>query len=159
MSVPASAAPQIVAQPPLPGHPFVAYRNGSLHLEDAALVALAQAHGTPLFVYSKAAMLAALGAYQRGFAGRQAQICYAMKANSTLGVLQVFAAAGCGFTVSAECGPQGSVRTKRVGSPATLAWRTSPPCSWASRQAVGNPRPRPRPACRPEKNGSNKCSA
>ena len=99
MSVPASAAAQIVAQLPLPGHPFVAYRNGSLHLEDAALVALAQAHGTPLFVYSKAAMLAALGAYQRGFAGRQAQICYAMKANSTLGVLQVFAAAGCGFDI------------------------------------------------------------
>ena len=99
MSVPASAAAQIVAQLPLPGHPFVAYRNGSLHLEDVALVALAQAHGTPLFVYSKAAMLAALGAYQRGFAGRQAQICYAMKANSTLGVLQVFAAAGCGFDI------------------------------------------------------------
>ena len=61
--------------------------------------ALAQQHGTPLFVYSKAAMLAALGAYQRGFAGRHAQICYAMKANSTLAVLQVFAQAGCGFDI------------------------------------------------------------
>jgi diaminopimelate decarboxylase len=63
------------------------------------LGALAQQHGTPLFVYSKAAMLAALGAYQRGFAGRHAQICYAMKANSTLAVLQVFAQAGCGFDI------------------------------------------------------------
>jgi diaminopimelate decarboxylase len=44
-------------------------------------------------------MLAALAAYQRGFAGRNAQICYAMKANSSLGVLQVFAAAGCGFDI------------------------------------------------------------
>ena len=61
--------------------------------------ALAQQHGTPLFVYSKAAMLTALGAYQRGFAGRHAQICYAMKANSTLAVLQVFAQAGCGFDI------------------------------------------------------------
>ena len=83
----------------LPGQPFVAYHNGELHVEDAALAALAQQHGTPLFVYSKAAMLAALAAYQRGFAGRNAQICYAMKANSSLGILQVFAQAGCGFDI------------------------------------------------------------
>ena len=84
---------------PLPGHPFVAYRNDVLHVEEQPLGALAQAYGTPLFVYSKAAMLASLGAYQRGFAGRDAQICYAMKANSSLGVLQVFAGAGCGFDI------------------------------------------------------------
>jgi diaminopimelate decarboxylase len=52
-----------------------------------------------LFVYSKAAMLAALAAYQRGLAGRKAQICYAMKANSSLAVLQLFARAGCGFDI------------------------------------------------------------
>jgi diaminopimelate decarboxylase len=63
------------------------------------LSSLAAQHGTPLFVYSKAAMLSALAAYQRGFAGRDAQICYAMKANSSLGVLQVFAQAGCGFDI------------------------------------------------------------
>lgn len=83
----------------LPGHPFVAYRDKTLHVEDIALDTLAATHGTPLFVYSKAAMLAALAAYQRGFAGRHAQICYAMKANSSLGVLQVFARAGCGFDI------------------------------------------------------------
>jgi diaminopimelate decarboxylase len=44
-------------------------------------------------------MLSALAAYQRGFAGRKARICYAMKANSSLGVLQVFAQAGCGFDI------------------------------------------------------------
>jgi len=83
----------------LPGHPFVHYRRGTLCVEGVELGALARTHGTPLFVYSKAAMLAALGAYQRGFTGRKAQICYAMKANSTLGVLQVFARAGCGFDI------------------------------------------------------------
>lgn len=88
-----------VASAALPGHPFVAYRHDALYVEDVALSALAQAHGTPLFVYSKAAMLSALAAYQRGFAGRDAQICYAMKANSSLGVLQVFAQAGCGFDI------------------------------------------------------------
>ncbi len=44
-------------------------------------------------------MLQALGTYQRGLAGRNARICYAMKANSSLGLLQVFAQAGCGFDI------------------------------------------------------------
>jgi diaminopimelate decarboxylase len=83
----------------LPGQPFVAYKSGVLHVEDVGLNDLAQQHGTPLFVYSKASMLASLAAYQRGLAGRNAQICYAMKANSTLAVLQLFAQAGCGFDV------------------------------------------------------------
>ncbi|MEY4883167.1 MAG: hypothetical protein RIS34_1021 [Pseudomonadota bacterium] len=68
-------------------------------MEDAALTGLAQTHGTPLFVYSKASMLSALAAYQQGFKGRQVQICYAMKANPALGVIQVFAEAGCGFDI------------------------------------------------------------
>jgi len=83
----------------LPGQPHIAYRGKELFVDDVRLADLAREHGTPLFVYSKAAMLAALAAYQRGFAGRKAQICYAMKANSSLGVLQVFARAGCGFDI------------------------------------------------------------
>ena len=83
----------------LPGQPHLAYRDGELFLESAHLSALAQTHGTPLFVYSKAAMLAALAAYQRGFAGRRVQICYAMKANPALGVIELFARAGCGFDI------------------------------------------------------------
>jgi diaminopimelate decarboxylase len=82
-----------------PGHPYIAYRSDQLFIEDVCLRDLARQYGTPLFVYSKAAMLSALGAYQRGFAGRKAQICYAMKANSSLAVLQVFAQAGCGFDI------------------------------------------------------------
>ncbi len=83
----------------LPGSPHIAYRSSDLYIENQPIRHLAEQHGTPLFVYSKAAMLAALAAYQRGFAGREAQICYAMKANSSLGVLQVFAQAGCGFDI------------------------------------------------------------
>ncbi|MCZ2499195.1 diaminopimelate decarboxylase [Xylophilus sp. Kf1] len=83
----------------LPGAPQLAYRGDALYLEDVALAPLAASHGTPLYVYSKAAMLQALAAYQRGFAGRKVRVCYAMKANSTLGVLQVFARAGCGFDI------------------------------------------------------------
>jgi diaminopimelate decarboxylase len=70
-----------------------------LYIEDVRLSDLARVHGTPLYVYSKASMRSALAAYQRGFAGRNVQICYAMKANSSLGVLQVFAQAGCGFDI------------------------------------------------------------
>ena len=85
---------------PLPGRPQLHRRgDGALMLEQVRLADLAQQFGTPLFVYSKAAMLAALAAYQRGFAGRNAQICYGMKANSALAVLQVFARAGCGFDI------------------------------------------------------------
>ncbi len=83
----------------LPGHPHFGYKNGQLQVEALALADLARSHGTPLFVYSKASMLAALAAYQRGFEGRQVQICYAMKANPALGVIQVFAKAGCGFDI------------------------------------------------------------
>ena len=83
----------------LPGAPFLAYRDQHLFIEQLRLQDLAEAHGTPLFVYSKAAMLHALGAYQRAFAGRKAKVHYAMKANSSLGVLQVFAQAGCGFDI------------------------------------------------------------
>ncbi len=83
----------------LPGHPEFKFRGGELFAEEVRLDELAREHGTPLFVYSKAAMLAALAAYQRGFAGRRARICYAMKANPALAVLQVFVQAGCGFDI------------------------------------------------------------
>ena len=83
----------------LPGSPFFAYRDGVLHVEDCALADLARRHGTPLYVYSRAAMLDALAGYQRALAGRDHLICYAMKANSNLAVLQQFAQAGCGFDI------------------------------------------------------------
>jgi diaminopimelate decarboxylase len=82
-----------------PLRPFIEYRQGRLMVEDVALDDLARQHGTPLFVYSKAAMLQALAAYQRGFAGRNAQICYAMKANASLAILQTFVRAGCGLDI------------------------------------------------------------
>ena len=84
---------------PLPGQPQLHYRNQSLYLEDCRLADLAREHGTPLYVYSTASMLEALAAYRRGFAGQRVQICYAMKANPSLAVLQLFAREGCGFDI------------------------------------------------------------
>jgi diaminopimelate decarboxylase len=83
----------------LPGQPHVARRDGELWMEGVSLASLAREHGTPLFAYSRQWMLDALAAYQRGFEGRDALICYAMKANSSLGILRVFAQAGCGFDI------------------------------------------------------------
>jgi diaminopimelate decarboxylase len=83
----------------LPGSPFVAYRDQELHLDRVNLNLLAHEHGTPLYVYSRPAMLAALAPYQRALAGRAHLICYAIKANSNLAVLQTFAQAGCGFDI------------------------------------------------------------
>ncbi len=83
----------------LPGSPFVAYRDARLFVEGCALDDLAERFGTPLYVYSCGAMLAALADYQRALDGRDHLICYALKANSNLAVLQMFAQAGCGFDI------------------------------------------------------------
>ena len=78
---------------------FFTVRDHQLWVEGVSLASLAQAHGTPLFVYSQAAMLQALAAYQKGLAGRRYQICYAMKANSSLAILQTLVRAGCGLDI------------------------------------------------------------
>jgi diaminopimelate decarboxylase len=83
----------------LPGAPHLARVQGALQLEGHDLEALARRFGTPLFVYSGAAMRDAAAAYQRALAGRKHLMCYAMKANSSLAVLQLFAGLGCGFDI------------------------------------------------------------
>jgi len=85
--------------PALPGAPFVHRRDGRLQVEEVALDELARRHGTPLYVYSRNAMRAAVSSYQRALTGRPHLVCYAMKANPSLAVLQTFAQAGCGFDI------------------------------------------------------------
>ena len=82
----------------LPGAPFF-HRDeqGALLLESVPLQTLAHELGTPLFVYSQAAIEHALAAWQRGLAGRDVLICYAVKANSSQAILSLLAQAGCGF--------------------------------------------------------------
>lgn len=79
--------------------PHLRHQDGQLLFESVPLALLAREHGTPLFVYSRAAMLDALAAYQRGLAGRPHLICYAMKANSSLAVIQTLVRAGCGLDI------------------------------------------------------------
>ncbi|WP_428420130.1 diaminopimelate decarboxylase [Methylibium sp.] len=83
----------------LPGAPFIAYRGEQLYVDGCAATELAARFGTPLYVYARRSMLAALAPYQHALAGREHLICYAMKASSSLAVLQAFAQAGCGFDI------------------------------------------------------------
>ena len=83
----------------LPGAPYLARQGAELQLDGCSLDALAREFGTPLYVYSQRAMLDAVAAYQRSLAGRDHLLCYAMKANPSLAVLQTFAQAGCGFDI------------------------------------------------------------
>jgi diaminopimelate decarboxylase len=83
----------------LPGAPHIAYLGTQLCVEQRPLGELAREFGTPLYVYSRAAMLQALESYQAALRGRDHLVFYAMKANSSLAVLQLFAQAGCGFDI------------------------------------------------------------
>lgn len=83
----------------LPGAPYIAYRGDDLYLEGCSVSELARRFGTPLYAYSRSAMLGALEGYRQALKGRDHLICYAVKANSNLAVLQTFAQAGCGFDV------------------------------------------------------------
>jgi diaminopimelate decarboxylase len=82
--------------------PAFSYRNGALHAEDVALAAIAEAVGTPFYCYSSAAIEQHFEAFRRAFAGQNAQIFYAMKANSNQAVLATLAKLGAGMDVVSE---------------------------------------------------------
>ncbi|MBW8370437.1 MAG: diaminopimelate decarboxylase [Thiobacillus sp.] len=73
--------------------------DGRLHLEDVALDTLAERFGTPLYVYSRQALESAYQAYADAFAETPHLICYAVKANSSLAILNLFARLGAGFDI------------------------------------------------------------
>lgn len=78
---------------------FFSIRNGELCCEDAPLAALARKYGTPLYVYSRAAIESRWRAYDSAFGGYPHQVCYAVKANANLAVLGVLARLGSGFDI------------------------------------------------------------
>jgi diaminopimelate decarboxylase len=73
--------------------------DGRLFLEDLPLDELAARYGTPLYVYSLTALTEAYQAYDQALAGLSHEICYAVKANSSLAILQHFARLGAGFDI------------------------------------------------------------
>ena len=78
---------------------FFERRNGTLHAEDVPLTRIAAEFGTPVYVYSKAALTYSWNDFTAELAGHDALVCYAMKANSNLAVLSTFARLGAGFDI------------------------------------------------------------
>lgn len=77
--------------------------NGTLHAEGVPLPEVAEQFGTPAYIYSRAALSASLAEFQDVLgahpAGQNALICYAVKANSNLAILNLFARLGAGFDI------------------------------------------------------------
>ena len=78
---------------------FFVYRDGELHVEDLPLSQLAWQFGTPTYVYSRATLERHYRAFDEAFAAVPHQVCYAVKANSNIAVLNVLARLGAGFDI------------------------------------------------------------
>jgi diaminopimelate decarboxylase len=75
------------------------YRGGALYCEQVPVADLARRYGTPLFVYSRATLERHWHAFDDALAGYDHLVCYAVKANSNLGVLNLLARLGSGFDI------------------------------------------------------------
>lgn len=78
--------------------PFL-YRDNALFAENLPIASIAKEHGTPCFIYSRAALEHNLLAYERALEGVEHLTCFAVKANSNLAVLGVLARLGAGFDI------------------------------------------------------------
>jgi diaminopimelate decarboxylase len=75
------------------------YRNGELYAEDIAVASIAGRFGTPAYIYSRATLERHYRAYDEALKERPHLVCYAVKANSNLAVLNVLARLGAGFDI------------------------------------------------------------
>lgn len=78
------------------------YRAGELYAENVPLTTIAETYGTPTYVYSKAYLEQQFLSYQSALEGHDHLICYAVKANSNIAVLNVLARLGAGFDIVSE---------------------------------------------------------
>ena len=75
------------------------YANGQLGAEDVPLAEVARRYGTPCYVYSRAAIEQKWRAFDQAFAARAHLVCYAVKANSNIAILNILARLGSGFDI------------------------------------------------------------
>jgi len=75
------------------------YKDNNLLVEDASIASVAEKYGTPCFIYSKAALEQNYHAYEKAFEDQSHLICYAVKANSNLAVLNILSKLGAGFDI------------------------------------------------------------
>ena len=110
--------------------------NGVLHAEKTSLAAIAERFGTPCYVYSRAALEASLDEFLEELKGLDALVCYAVKANSNLGILNLFARRGAGFDIvsggelqralAAGAAVELDLSLVEPGQQVTLEWRGAP---------------------------------
>ncbi len=74
-------------------------KNNTLHAEDVALNQIAETFGTPCYVYSKSALTQAYQRFSAGFKGVDHLVCFAVKSNPSLAILNLFAKLGAGFDI------------------------------------------------------------
>lgn len=78
------------------------YRDGQLFAEDVAVADIARTHGTPCYIYSRATLERHWHAFNDAFGTQEHLVCYAVKANSNLGLLNLFARLGSGFDIVSQ---------------------------------------------------------
>lgn len=94
--------------------PGFAYRGSQLYCEGVSVAAAAKRFGTPSYLYSRSAIEDAYRRMDSAFGSLPHTICYAVKANSNLGILRIFAALGSGFDIVSG----GELyRLRRIGVP------------------------------------------
>src|SRR6266542_4268132 len=95
-----------MSRTPIPGPIQVpdvfAYRGGELYAEGVPLAHIAAAVGTPFYLYSAASLTARYRGFAEAFAAERPLVCFAVKANSNLAVLRLFAGLGAGADVVSE---------------------------------------------------------
>jgi diaminopimelate decarboxylase len=74
-------------------------KNGELHAENVPFTKIAKEFGTPTYVYSKAALTSAFKRFDSGFSGTDHLVCFAVKSNPSLAILNLFAQLGAGFDI------------------------------------------------------------
>ncbi len=78
---------------------FFSYQHNVLHAENVSLQKLAETFSTPCYVYSKNALKEAYQQFTQGFSGANHLVCFAVKANPSLAILNLFAKLGSGFDI------------------------------------------------------------
>ena len=78
---------------------YFPYRDGELYAEQTPVSEIAARHGTPCYIYSRSSLEAAFSEYRDALAGCSHLVCYAVKANSNLAVLDTLARLGAGFDI------------------------------------------------------------
>lgn len=78
---------------------FFELKNGVLHAEEVPLTEIAEQFGTPCYVYSKQALTHSFNSFQSGLTNTNHLICFAVKANPNLAILNIFAKLGAGFDI------------------------------------------------------------